>query len=159
MGGGKGADPGAAVSVPLIPDGVGGVTLRMADRLLISQMLGKSPAGVYSVGFAFGSVALLAFDALNKVWSPWMYRQLADMTDERRRKIVRFTDLYKVGVPALAVLVTAGSYLVLPVMVDGSFHGATKVVFWIALGFAVRGMYTSSSLTCCTRARPATSRL
>ena len=131
-----------AISLPLIPHGVGGVTMLMVDRLILSQMLGKSALGVYSVGYAFGSLALLVTDAFNKVWSPWMYRQLADMTDARRHKIVRFTYLYKVGVVALALVVTVAGHVLLPIMVDERFRRATPVVFWVAMGFAVRGMYT-----------------
>jgi len=131
-----------AISLPLIPHGIGGVTMAVVDRLFLNQMAGKDAVGIYSVGYAFGSLTLLVTESFNKVWSPWMYEQLADITDEKKRRIVRFTYLYKGGVVLLAVAVTAASYVVLPIMVAEPFHAATSVVFWVALGYAVRGMYT-----------------
>jgi O-antigen/teichoic acid export membrane protein len=131
-----------AVSVPLIPHGIGTVTMALVDRLFLNQMAGKEAVGVYTVGYLFGSLTLLVTDAFTKVWSPWMYEQLADMTDAKRRRIVRFTYLYKGGVVLLALAVTAGSYVALPIMVAKPFQVATPVVFWVALGYAVRGMYS-----------------
>jgi len=131
-----------AISLPLIPHGIGGVTMAVVDRLFLNQMAGKDAVGIYSVGYAFGSLTLLVTESFNKVWSPWMYEQLADITDEKKRRIVRFTYLYKGGVVLLAVAVTAASYVVLPIMVAEPFHAATSVVFWVAMGYAVRGMYT-----------------
>jgi O-antigen/teichoic acid export membrane protein len=130
------------LSLPLILHGVGGVTMAAVDRLFLNQMAGKEAVGVYTVGYLFGSLTLLVTDAFTKAWSPWMYEQLADMTDLKRQRIVRLTYLYKGGVVLLALAVTAGSYVALPIMVAKPFQAATPVVFWVALGYAVRGMYT-----------------
>lgn len=131
-----------AISLPLIPHGVGGVAMSMMDRLFLNQMMGKEAVGIYSVGYAFGSLTLLVTEAFNRVWSPWMYGQLANMTDNKRRRIVRLTYLYKVGVVALALVVTAASYVILPIMAAAQFHSAISVVIWVALGYSVRGIYT-----------------
>lgn len=129
------------VSLPLLPHAIGSVVINLSDRLFIDQMIGKEAVGLYTVGFTFGMIVLLFTDSFNKAWSPWMYKQLANITDDKKKKIVNFTYAYIFAVGMLAVIVTLASYFLLEFMVDQRYYNAKEFIAWVALGYAVQGVY------------------
>lgn len=130
------------ISLPLIFYGLGGAMIAVTDRFFINSMMGKEALGIYTVGYTFGALTLIITNAFNTSWSPWLQEQLSNVSRKKKYQIVRFTYLYKAAVVLVALVVTASSYLILPMMTDKAFHGATVVVLWVALGYAARGIYS-----------------
>lgn len=130
------------ISVPFIPYSLGGIIIFFSDRFFIDHLAGKAAVGIYAVGYSFGMIVTLFKDAFAKAWSPWMYRNLAHITDAGKIKIVRFTYLYMVGMIVLALAVTFTSYLAMQFMANERYHGAKVFIVWIALANAVNGMYS-----------------
>ncbi|MCK4442185.1 MAG: polysaccharide biosynthesis C-terminal domain-containing protein, partial [Sulfurovaceae bacterium] len=129
------------ISVPLIPHVLGGVIIAVSDRLFIEKMVNIEAVGIYSVGYMFGMVVLLFSDAFVKAWSPWFYKNLAQPTDSKKQKIVKYTYIYIFFIFILAILISIIGELILPYVVDEKFYGASEFILWVALGYAIFGVY------------------
>ena len=129
------------ISLPLIPHVLAAAVISMSDRLFIEQMVGLEAVGVYAVGYSFGMVVMLFSDAFIKAWGPWFYKSLAEPTDSQKVKIVKYTYVYIIGIFLLAIGISMFAEFVLPYMVNEKFYDARQYIFWVALGYAVRGVY------------------
>ncbi len=129
------------ISVPLIPHVLGGLVIAASDRLFIEQMVSLEAVGLYAVGYSFGMIVMLFTDAFIKAWSPWFYKNLANPTDSKKIKIVKYTYVFVIGLFVLAGLISVVAEFMLPYFVDEKFYGASEFIFWVALGYAVRGVY------------------
>ncbi len=129
------------ISLPLIPHVLGAVVITMSDRIFIEQMVSLEAVGIYSVGYMFGMVVMLFTDAFIKAWSPWFFKSLAEPTDSKKQKIVKYTYIYIVGVFILALFISVIGETTLPYFVDEKFYGASEYILWISLGYAVHGVY------------------
>lgn len=129
------------ISVPLIPHVLGGLIIAASDRLFIEKMVSLEAVGVYAVGYSFGMIVMLFTDAFIKAWSPWFYKNLANPTDSKKVKIVKYTYIFIIGLFVLAAIISMVAEYMLPYFVDKKFYGASEFIFWVALGYAVRGVY------------------
>jgi O-antigen/teichoic acid export membrane protein len=129
------------ISVPLIPHVLAGAVISMSDRLFIEQMVGLEAVGLYAVGYSFGMIVMLFTDAFIKAWSPWFYKNLAEPTESKKEKIVIYTYVYIVGMFILALSIALVAEFMLPYFVDAKFYPAREFILWVALGYAVRGVY------------------
>lgn len=129
------------ISVPLIPHVIGGLIIAASDRLFIENMIGLEAVGLYAVGYSFGMIVMIFTDAFIKAWSPWFYKNLANPTDSKKQKIVKYTYIFIIGLFILATVISVVAEFILPYFVDERFHGAGEFIFWVALGYAVRGVY------------------
>lgn len=127
--------------IPLIPHALGAWVIAATDRLLITNMVGMAATGEYVVGYQIGMVIGVLQDAFNRAWTPFLFERLTRGGASVKASLVRYTYIYFI---VISVLV-AGLSLVAPpamsVFVGKAFGGATKFVFWIALGYGVNGMY------------------
>jgi O-antigen/teichoic acid export membrane protein len=130
------------ISLPLIPHALGGVIITLGDRIFIDQMVSTSAVGIYTVGYQFGMIMTLIVMAFNKTWSPWMYELLSEEKEEDKITIVKATYLVSGGFIVLALIVTGISYYLLPFMTAEEYHSGFIYVIWIAMGYALNGMYT-----------------
>lgn len=130
------------VSLPLIPYGLSATVINLADRLFLNKMLGADIVGIYSVGYQFGMGMVLFVDAFSRIFSPWMYEQLATITYTRKIKVVRYTYAYMIGIFGLALIVTVASWILIPLMTDARYAEAVHYVPLIAVAYAFRGIYT-----------------
>jgi O-antigen/teichoic acid export membrane protein len=97
--------------------------------------------GIYSVGYTFGLVVILFTDAFIKAWNPWFFKSLSDPIDNHKRAVVKYTYLYVFCVFLLALGIAFMAKWILPFVVDERFYGAEEYIVWIALGYAVHGIY------------------
>jgi O-antigen/teichoic acid export membrane protein len=129
------------LSIPLIPHVLGGVVIAVSDRLFLERMVGLEAVALYSIGYSFGMVVSLFTDALIKAWSPWFYQQLVNPTHEKKSKIVKLTYLYLIGVFVVAYVISVLGEFILPFVVDERYTDAAEYIWWIALGYAINGVY------------------
>ncbi|MDD3591331.1 MAG: oligosaccharide flippase family protein [Sulfurovum sp.] len=129
------------ISVPLIPHGLGGLVIATSDRLFIEQMVNLESVGLYAVGYSFGMIVMLFADAFIKAWSPWFYKNLVEPTDSKKVKIVKYTYIYIIGIFILAILISVVGEFILPYFVDERYHSANEFILWVAIGYAVQGVY------------------
>jgi O-antigen/teichoic acid export membrane protein len=129
------------ISVPLVPHVLGALIIAMSDRIFIEQMIGLEAVGLYAVGYSFGMIVMIFTDAFIKAWSPWFYKILANPTESKKQKIVKYTYIYIIGLFVLAGAISVVAKFILPYFIDEKFYGASEFIFWIALGYAIRGVY------------------
>lgn len=128
-------------SLPLIPHTLGGLLIAFTDRILITNMIGVSETGVYTVAFQIGSVISIINAAFNSAYVPWLYAKLNLKDAAINLKIVKFTYAYF----AVQILVAILSVFLLPyivhLFVGGKFDSAGTYGIWIVLGYVFNGMY------------------
>lgn len=130
-----------SLSLPLIPHALGGIIISMSDRFFIERMVDLEAVGVYTVGYMFGMIVMLFTDAFVKAWNPWFFKSLHTPTWDNKKRIVKFTYLYILGVFFLAVFVTLSGEFLLPYFVGEEFLGARKYILWISFGYVFFGIY------------------
>ena len=64
--------------IPLIPHYLSQRVLSQSDRLMISNMIGDSEAGIYSLAYSVGMLLLLLNSAMDSTVAPWAYRRIKD---------------------------------------------------------------------------------
>ena len=129
------------LSIPLIPHVVGGIIISLSDRFFIERMVSLEMVGIYSVGYMFGMVVMLFTDAFIKSWSPWFYKMLPDADNTKKIKIVKYSYLYILATFIIAFGISIFAKFIIPYVVDVRYAGAEIYVFWIAIGYAVHGVY------------------
>lgn len=127
--------------LPLIPHTVGAVVMTMSDRLFITNMVGLNATGLYSVGYAFGSIIGFMENSFNLAYSPWLFGKLNLNDSVVKIKIVKITYLYFIIILLGALSLSLIGPWFIGFFVGKKFEGAQIFVFWIALGFAFSGMY------------------
>lgn len=127
--------------LPLIPHAIGGLILGMADRILVTNMLGLNSTGLYTVAIQLGLILGILAHAFNQAYAPWLMSKMPDATFEDRKKIVLFTYAY-----FLIIMLCAGALAfilpkVLSFMVGSQYQEIEGLLFLIFYGNAFTGMY------------------
>jgi O-antigen/teichoic acid export membrane protein len=127
--------------VPLIPHVLGGFLLLSIDRLVINKELGLEMTGIYMVAINLGGALNIIFNSINKAYSPWLFAQLKENDEKKKRDIVKKTYMYFV----FLVFLAASSFLIAPpilkLIVGEKFHQAGDVLPLIVTGQIFMGMY------------------
>lgn len=127
--------------MPLVPHAIGALLIATMDRVMITNLLDVTQTGIYAVALQIGMVVSIVTGASNKAFAPWLFRQLREQTSEMQIRIVRLTYAYFAALIVLAMAVGFGAPPLLAVLVGESFRAASGVVIYIALGYALGGMY------------------
>lgn len=127
--------------LPLIPHTLGAVIITMTDRFFITNMVGLEATGLYSVGYAFGSIIGMLEHSFNQAYVPWLYERLKRNEIAVKIKIVKATYLYFIIITFFAISLSLIAPWFLSFFVGQKFAGSHVFVFWIALGYAFSGMY------------------
>ncbi len=127
--------------VPMIPHALGGTIMTMTDRIFITNMVGLSATGLYSVGYSFGMIIGIIQDSFNKAYGPWLFEKLKADDSQYKRKIVKITYAYYIIIILLVIVLTLIAPWFLSFFVGEKFRGASVFIFWIGLGYAFNGMY------------------
>jgi O-antigen/teichoic acid export membrane protein len=130
-----------SISVPLVPHALGSVIIAMSDRLFVEKMISLDMVGIYSVAYTFGIVIMIFTDAFIKAWTPWFFKNLSNVNDDKKTKIVKYTYLYIFGLFLLTIVISFISITILPYFIDPRFYEAKDFILWISLGYAVHGIY------------------
>ncbi|MDD1782452.1 oligosaccharide flippase family protein [Enterovibrio sp. ZSDZ35] len=127
--------------VPFIPTVVGGLLLTMIDRYVISQKFGLSEAGIYMVAAQLSSVFAIVFHAINKAYSPWLFKTLTLDNYSDKVKIVRLTYCYFALLLVVAVLMFHLSPLIVNLIVGQNYSESAFLLPWLVIGQIFVGMY------------------
>lgn len=133
-----------AFGLPLIPHALCGFFVLAADRLFISNMVGLSEVGIFSVGFSLGQAIELLGTSFNKAFSPWLYGKLKDLDEGRsndRRKIVKFSYACMIGFVSVAIVYSLCMPWFLSFFVGPKFQEASKYILGFALAAAINAIY------------------
>lgn len=126
---------------PLIPHAVGAFIITIVDRIFITNMVGLSETGIYTVGYEIGMIVGVLASAFNKAWTPWLFEKLNEGGKVIKRKIVKFTYCYIFIICGLALALSLCSTWFMKFFVGENFYSAVSYIFWIAFAYAFKGMY------------------
>ncbi|MHA1540133.1 MAG: lipopolysaccharide biosynthesis protein [Alphaproteobacteria bacterium] len=131
------------IGLPLLPHAIGGAVIGMSDRIILERMLSVEIVGIYAIGYSLGMTAQIVVDAFNKTWGPWLYEQLAQITHEKKRRIIRLTYLYYLMLPLLFTGVCIVGHFYILYFIDPQYHQALPVLYWAAGAAVIKGFYVA----------------
>ncbi|MCH5686531.1 polysaccharide biosynthesis C-terminal domain-containing protein [Niabella sp. W65] len=127
--------------LPLIPHTIGAMVINMSDRLFITHYLNKEILGIYNIGYLAGSVLSLINAGFANAIVPFSYELFNQNTTVAKGKVVKVYWMYILILIVFILLI----WLLTPFMfnhfIDKKFHGGTRFVVWIALGYFFQGIY------------------
>ncbi|MBO4872846.1 MAG: oligosaccharide flippase family protein [Lachnospiraceae bacterium] len=92
---------GLMLAVPMLPHYLSGIILNQGDRIVISQLVGKSAVALYGVAYSIGMLVQLFVSAINNALTPWIYSKLRtediEAIQKRSRGVILFVFLVAVG--------------------------------------------------------------
>lgn len=125
---------GLKISLPIIPHGIGQVILTSFDRIMITNILGATQAGLYSFAYTLYSIILVAGNSISSVFEPWAYEMISSgkvgALKKRAAQYTMFLAVISSGVmliaPELVVILGSEKYLgsipaISPIMFAGFF--------------------------------------
>lgn len=131
----------ASFGIPIIPHAMGGIINSFLDRIFLTNLIGLSATGVYTVGLQISMVIRLIQTSFNNAWVPWLYSKLKLNDFSIKRKIVKFTYLYFGLLLFLSLLLSVTAPMYLTILVGDKFAGASQYILWLTLGYSFNGMY------------------
>jgi len=111
-----------------------------ADRQMIERMLGLVDLGIYSVGYSFGMVMMVAMTAFSTAWPPF-FMSYVNKQDEARKVFAHVLTYYVLGFGSLVVLFFLVARPATLLMTAPNFHDAWVVVGLVAAAYALKGCY------------------
>lgn len=64
--------------LPLVPHYLSQTVLSSSDRIMISEMVGASEAGIYSIAYSISQIMKLFNSSLTNTIGPWMYQKIRE---------------------------------------------------------------------------------
>lgn len=127
-----------AFCLPLLPTNASAWILGLADRYALKEFGSFADVGLYALGYRFGSVyETLFMSPFSLAWSPYLFSILDDAN--HREICARVLEYYVVIGGTLILLLGLFGEDVIRLIADPSFFGAGQVIFWVGLGFLLRG--------------------
>ena len=127
--------------IPLIPHAIGGWVMTMAARLYLNNMATVADTGLYSVAFNLTSPLALLVGAANSAYFPVLGQLLSNKEGCDKVRLCRILLAVGLSLPVLAVLCAIAVRWILPWIVGERFYGAADFVLWMALTYAMQGIY------------------
>ena len=128
-------------SVPLIPHVFGMYLISSVDRFFINAKLGSDQAGIYMVAMQLSMGMVIVFDAVNKAFMPWLFKELSNSAFIERKHIVSKTYYYFILLVCIGVLSFFISPYVLTVVAGEKYETGKSVIGWLCIGQVCLGMY------------------
>lgn len=126
--------------IPLIPHSIGAFVIYSADRVVISNLLDASAVGVYMVGLQLGQAMGLIADSYNKVYSPWLMKNLSGES-VNKKNLVFYTYLSMLLILLAGLTWAIVANLLLPFLVGKEFQKSSALIIYMSLGFSLTGLY------------------
>jgi len=117
-------------NLPLVPHYLAQTVLNSADRIMISNMIGDSEAGIYSLAYSLAGVMALFNSALMQTLNPWIYQKI---------KAKRIKDIELIAYISLILIAAVNLLLILlapeavSVFAPKAYHDAIWVIPPVAI--------------------------
>lgn len=126
--------------LPLIPHSIGAFIIFSTDRIIISNVLDVSAVGIYMVGLQLGQAMGLVADSFNKVYAPWLMKNLSD-EGMNKRKLVFYSYLSMLLLLLAGLIWAVIANFLLPLIVGEEFQESSSLIVYMCLGFSLTGLY------------------
>lgn len=125
-------------NVPLVPHYLSTLLLNQSDRLMISKLVGKSEAGIYSLSHNLAMVLNILTSAINNAFAPWLYNQLKKK--EYRKIALVSNGLFLMVAVALGLLIGLAPE-VISLMATKDYYEAIYIIPPLAASLYFMFMY------------------
>lgn len=115
--------------------------IAMADRFMITNLLGVGSTGVYMVAVQIGLGVYLLADACSRAISPWVIEVIKEQNARKNILIARYYYIYITFILFVAFFLGGTAPYFLSFLVGNAFQGAAPLIMTIAIGQAFGGMY------------------
>ena len=126
------------LGIPLIPHYLSSVVLNSADRIMIKQLVGQGPAGIYNLAYTISICGTLINQALLQTIQPWVYQKIKDEKYEDIRKLA-YPALIAIGCVNLMVILVAPELI--RIFAPPSYYDAIWVMPPVSLSVYFMFMY------------------
>lgn len=127
-------------ALPLIPIEIKSTVLTYMDRVFLANMVNVATTGVYSLGNQVSLPLLFIAQSFNLAFVPWLFMNLKENSDEKKRKIVKISYIYFAVAILVAVVWSLFSKTMISIITDTGYENAHVYVLWLSLGYAFTGM-------------------
>lgn len=124
--------------IPLIPHLLANVVNGNADRVFIIKVLGESEAGIYSIAYSIGFLALTLSEAGSDAWYPWYFKQTLA---EKAKDIEIPFKIYSLTISMCFVGIMFLAPDIIKIMAPESYWTGTRCILFIALGIFFLFLY------------------
>ena len=111
-----------------------------ADRLILQRMLGLEQVGIYTIGYNFGMILLLAVGAFGNAWPPY-FASFINKRQEAEQLFGKVLKYYLAVFGFFSLFLFAAARPVVELMTARPFHGAYSVVGLVGLAYMLKGCY------------------
>ena len=125
--------------LPTVPADASVYALQVADRFYLLRVYSESSAGLYAVALKLATVVFVAVRGFQYAWPPLAY---SIESDEEAAKLYSLVTTYYALATGVVVCGVAllGRWMV-RLLAGPEFFGAYKALPWLALGWALYGLY------------------
>ena len=126
-------------NLPLIPHYLSTSVLSSADRIMISNMIGESSAGIYSLAYSLSQLMTMLNSALTQTLEPWMYKKI------HAKKV---TEIGTIAYPTFVLIVGANLLLIafapeiVAIFAPREYHEAIWVIPPVSMSVFFMFLYT-----------------
>jgi O-antigen/teichoic acid export membrane protein len=125
--------------IPLIPTAVGRMLLITADRLLITNMIGKESAAIYTIALQFAMVINIIGDSFNNAFVPWLYERLKSNANQKLIKKLTYSYFFLIVI--IAILYGLSAEIIMPYILGPSYIQSGRMIIFFSIGYAFSGCY------------------
>lgn len=127
------------ICLPLIFHGLSHILLGQSDRIMIQQMMGNQPTGIYSFMIVFSTVLTAIWTALNNTWVPFYYDDLkAGKIEVIRQKSKNYIFIFSI----MHIVFLLWAPEVIKVFAPPPFWGAIPLLPFFVMGNYFLFMYS-----------------
>lgn len=125
--------------LPTVPADASVYALQVVDRLYLFRAYSESAAGLYSIALQLATVVFVAVRGFQYAWPPLAYSVKSDREASRLYALV--TTYYALGTGIVVCGVALLGRWLVRLLAAGEYFGAYKALPWLALGWALYGLY------------------
>jgi O-antigen/teichoic acid export membrane protein len=125
--------------LPTVPADASVYALQVADRFYLLRVYSPSAAGLYAVALKLATIVFVAVRGFQYAWPPLAYSIESD--EEAARLYSLVTTYYTLATGAVVCAVALLGRWMVRLLADHRFYGAYRALPWLALGWALYGLY------------------
>ena len=131
--------PMLGFGLPTVPADASVYALQVADRFYLFRVYSHGAAGLYAVAIKLATVVFVAVRGFQYAWPPLAYSIESD--EEAARLYSLVTTYYTLATGAVVCAVALLGRWMVRLLADHRFYGAYRALPWLALGWALYGLY------------------
>ena len=133
-----------AISIPLIGHSIAKTILDLSDRQMISRMVDNSAVGIYSTLYTVSSISLIAWNAINAAFVPFLFKNIDDR--KKHNDIRKISAILLIAYNLIAIMFTYMAPEIVSILATEEYYEAIYIMPPIAMGVsltAVSNMYSN----------------